>query len=406
MVFNVEISGDIETINTMSISPESAEYQSDAGFESDSYFSSEKYNVLEDAMIEGEKIEHWGFDIDDNILHGELWTASSNNQGIKSSIKRYDPSSLSKTMSDDELEKQEPLRDRDTTSTTEGNYLAGESDKDGSFFAMQKDKPEGVSTEISNTAVKKDKPLLKETTSAPEFHCKMRLKEKNLSIEGQEKALKAWMKKYHLLQQFKKINGHCRIPSQCDQDPSLGRWIRKQQQDKKMGRLSGAQEKLLDELDFDWQISNSWTEKFQELQQFKQKNGHCRVPYRYTADPSLGRWVDTQRQEKKNQRLPLYREQLLNELGFEWKGHRKTWMEHFQLLEHFKVEHGDCRVPHNYRANPSLGIWVANQRREKKNNRISTDREKMLNDLGFEWTPNSKQKSRKTTTNGEESSAA
>jgi hypothetical protein len=234
----------------------------------------------------------------------------------------------------------------------------------------------------------------------------MRLKEKNLSIEGQKKPLKAWMKKYHLLQQFKKINGHCRCISQSGQDPSLERWIRKQQEDKRMGRLSGAKEKLLDELDFDWQISNSWTKKFQELQQFKQNNGHCRVPYRYTADPSLGRWVDTQRHEQKNQRLPLYREQLLNELGFEWKGPRKTWMDHFHLLERFKEEHGDCRVPHNYRAEPSLGIWVANQRRDKKNNRILTDRETMLNDLGFEWSPSSKQKSRNLTIKREESSAA
>jgi len=39
----------------------------------------------------------------------------------------------------------------------------------------------------------------------------------------------------------------------------------------------------------------SWEERFKELQEYKQVNGHCRVPGKYTANPHLANWVHNQR---------------------------------------------------------------------------------------------------------------
>ena len=62
----------------------------------------------------------------------------------------------------------------------------------------------------------------------------------------------------------------------------------------------------------------SWDERFQQLVEYKEQNGHCRVPRRYKDNQQLGDWVNNQRQRyKKNKLLP---EQIksLEGIGFVW----------------------------------------------------------------------------------------
>ena len=60
---------------------------------------------------------------------------------------------------------------------------------------------------------------------------------------------------------------------------------------------------LLNALGFTWTIRSrdalgeSWNQRFQELRQYKQQNGHCQVPSRYDKNPELGIWVGTQRSQ-------------------------------------------------------------------------------------------------------------
>jgi Helicase associated domain len=42
-------------------------------------------------------------------------------------------------------------------------------------------------------------------------------------------------------------------------------------------------------------LQAKWEHMFDRLVDFKEKNGHCLVPNRYSQDPSLGAWVSTQR---------------------------------------------------------------------------------------------------------------
>jgi len=56
----------------------------------------------------------------------------------------------------------------------------------------------------------------------------------------------------------------------------------------------------LEKLDFSWDAKishtgNAWKKNFETLCLFKLKYGHCRVPFRYDADPELGKWVTRQR---------------------------------------------------------------------------------------------------------------
>lgn len=67
---------------------------------------------------------------------------------------------------------------------------------------------------------------------------------------------------------------------------------------------------------------------------------------------------------------------------------QQRWEDMFIRLGIFKEKHNHCRVPNRYPDDPSLGSWVATQRRYFKNKNLPmpADRVKRLTDLGFEWT--------------------
>jgi hypothetical protein len=56
-----------------------------------------------------------------------------------------------------------------------------------------------------------------------------------------------------------------------------------------------------------------------------------------------------------------------------WEPYRtpilKKWNDKFERLVRYKQEHGECLVPDAYEEDPSLGSWVATQRRVYANNK-------------------------------------
>jgi predicted helicase len=61
------------------------------------------------------------------------------------------------------------------------------------------------------------------------------------------------------------------------------------------------------------------------------------------------------------------------------------WDERFGELVAYKAKYGNCNVPHIWPKSPSLGLWVAAQRRNK--DRLDLKDVQRLNGLGFEWDP-------------------
>jgi len=56
-----------------------------------------------------------------------------------------------------------------------------------------------------------------------------------------------------------------------------------------------------------------------------------------------------------------------------------------QELLSFEREHGHCNVPQKYSHNPSLGAWVAQQRRRYKHGTLSAKRILLMEQAGVEW---------------------
>lgn len=61
------------------------------------------------------------------------------------------------------------------------------------------------------------------------------------------------------------------------------------------------------------------------------------------------------------------------------------WGGKYQQLKEYYEQHQDCNVPQRYENNPSLGIWVSDQRQAYKKNKLSQERIDLLNQLNFDW---------------------
>ena len=83
-----------------------------------------------------------------------------------------------------------------------------------------------------------------------------------------------------------------------------------------------------------------------------------------------------------------------------WNGRAKSklfavdeeqWNERLKELKQYQQVNGNCKVPQKYKGNPQLGTWVHNQRIKYKNGKLSKERIKLLNKIGFEWESTNRQ---------------
>ena len=63
----------------------------------------------------------------------------------------------------------------------------------------------------------------------------------------------------------------------------------------------------------------------------------------------------------------------------------RPWHDAFAALLDYRKRYGDCRVPSRWPKNRWLGKWVARMRRAKKENRLTKDKIRELDQIGFSW---------------------
>jgi Helicase associated domain len=153
--------------------------------------------------------------------------------------------------------------------------------------------------------------------------------------------------------------------------------------------------------------AGQWSEKFQELTGFREKNGHCLVPHTYKENLALARWVKRQRYqyklmlESKSSTMTPDRVKALDEIGFVWDSQGAAWGDRLGELEQFRQQFMHCNVPSNFSDNPRLATWIKCQRRqyklflEGKPSNMTPQRIQHLERLGFEWGLRSYKKQRK-----------
>eukprot|EP00980_Cylindrotheca_fusiformis_P007464 scaffold1538_cov109-Cylindrotheca_fusiformis.AAC.6 len=207
-----------------------------------------------------------------------------------------------------------------------------------------------------------------------------------------------WDERYDQLVDYKNEHGDCNVPQSYEEIPGLGRWVNRQRTAKAKSELDPERISKLKSLGFSFNTKNFlWEARFRELVDFKNKTGHCDVPYGWNENKELSKWVQKQRYlytlktrgSKSN--LTDEREEKLRALGFVWNASSTSWDTHYHALCQYKLRFGNCNVPRPYPENPKLSNWVYNHRSEYSRkrrglkNNLTAGREAKLNAIGFAW---------------------
>ncbi|KAL7539990.1 hypothetical protein ACHAXR_009776 [Thalassiosira sp. AJA248-18] len=81
--------------------------------------------------------------------------------------------------------------------------------------------------------------------------------------------------------------------------------------------------------------------------------------------------------------MPDDRMKRLGSIGFVFDVKNNYWDIQFDALHRYKNKHGHCLVPRNYSDDLKLRHWIQNQHANAKVGKVSDDRMKRLQSIGF-----------------------
>eukprot|EP01118_Nematostelium_gracile_P000516 TRINITY_DN10584_c0_g1_i1.p1 TRINITY_DN10584_c0_g1~~TRINITY_DN10584_c0_g1_i1.p1 ORF type:complete len:252 (-),score=57.31 TRINITY_DN10584_c0_g1_i1:197-931(-) len=168
-----------------------------------------------------------------------------------------------------------------------------------------------------------------------------------------------WDASYKKLVEFHTVHGHCKVSRKYDK--RLNNWLSGQKERRKSGKMAQKRIEQLDALGFDWELkrpTTPWETTYERLKEYHRVHGHTNVPF--TKDKFLHRWVQNQRSRRRDKKLRKDREDLLDELGFQWTVVERAkqvvpWEDSFFKLKYFLEISGLSDVP---RTEPFL-FWMA-----------------------------------------------
>jgi hypothetical protein len=132
-------------------------------------------------------------------------------------------------------------------------------------------------------------------------------------------------------------------------------------------------------------MRDHWDSNYQKLKAFRKKMGHCNVP---TNDPKyrkLGQWVSSLRYKNKIGELPKERVKSLSDLDFIWSAADLAWNKMFDQLVEYAKKNNTTNVHERSGANGKLARWIHSQRHRQKSGKMTAERYKRLEDIGFCW---------------------
>jgi hypothetical protein len=138
---------------------------------------------------------------------------------------------------------------------------------------------------------------------------------------------------------------------------------------------------------------STWAMRFRQAVEFKEKHGHCRIPYQYPFNKDLARWAKRQKYQYKlfigeaeafEKKSSLTKERIaaLENIGFCFDAQQESWNEQFDALVEYVRKYGHAKVAKRER---SLGRWVCSQRTRISQGKMTLDRFICLEACKFVW---------------------
>lgn len=212
---------------------------------------------------------------------------------------------------------------------------------------------------------------------------------------------KEWDKYYKELKSFFEQHNHSVVPKK---NRLLWRWTEVQREEYQKW-LEGkdtfiTQDKIkhLNSLKFFWNSDDAqWMNYFVELEELHGQHGG-NVEVDSIDNLELKSWLQEQLDSHALGQLRKNRYNVLVSLGVNFSTKNTTgsnaplsWDVQFEQLKEFKLKYGHCCVPQHFKENPSLGLFVKNQRRQRKlldlgeKSSMTNERKKKLDSIGFAW---------------------
>ena len=170
----------------------------------------------------------------------------------------------------------------------------------------------------------------------------------------------------------------------------LGPWQNRQRGFYKNGKLSPDRIKRLEKIGFTWsKLEEQFEKGFLETVIYKKSMGNPNAQYGHKTPEGypLGPWQSRQRGVYKNGKLSPDRIKRLEKIGFTWELHDEQFEKGFRETVLYKKSMGNPNAPHGYKTPEGyrLGPWQNHQRWFYKNGKLSPDRIKRLEEIGFKW---------------------
>ncbi|MEP2777532.1 MAG: Helicase associated domain protein [Luteolibacter sp.] len=204
-----------------------------------------------------------------------------------------------------------------------------------------------------------------------------------------ERAHVHWNQRYKELVEYKKTYGDCKVPARFPPNKALAGWVYTQRKKFRDGTLDEEEKRLLDEIQFLWDISefhaDTWNQHYDALLLSLKNDGVTAINKGAQFAPGLSRWLGVQRSKNGQKNLSDEQRAKLEELGvFQTVS---NWEVMLKRLVDYKNRFGDCLVPSRWQDDPKLSIWVVTQRGLWRQNRLRPERFDALNSLQFDWQP-------------------
>ncbi len=201
-----------------------------------------------------------------------------------------------------------------------------------------------------------------------------------------------WEEKYELAKEYYAKNGNLLIPrSYVVNNIRLGAWIATQRDFYKKGILSKDRIDLLEQINIAWTVlekkRSSWNERYEMAKKYYKEHGNLLISQDYEIDGfQLGRWIHEQRQDKNNGILSSSHIDMLNDIKMVWNVQEYNWQLNYALAKKYYEEYHNLLIPKNYTVNNhSLGRWIATQKAAYRNNKITLEHQRLLENIGMIW---------------------
>jgi superfamily II DNA or RNA helicase len=199
-------------------------------------------------------------------------------------------------------------------------------------------------------------------------------------------------KGFHETSLYKRSTGNPNVPTvyKTPEGFRLGRWQDSQRNLYKKENLSSDRIRCLEEIGFTWgKFEEQFEKGFQETLLYKKNTGNPNASVSYITPGGfrLGKWQSKKRQHYKKGKLSSDRIRRFEEIGFTWENIEEKFEEGFQEILIYKKNIGNPNAPSHYKTPEGygLGSWQDHKRRIYKKGKLSPDKIKRLEEIGFSW---------------------